>query len=88
MNVPTSSPARTGRKLLPKYPAAVAQNVTDTLTPLRHLSRMRHRRAQEERRYADAGGQGETASLGARGNPRDLAPLDSTLRVVQEHHCE
>ena len=48
MNVRTSSPARAGRKLLPKYPAAVAQNAVDTLTVPSALSRMRHRHARRK----------------------------------------
>jgi hypothetical protein len=45
MTVRTSSPPRAGRKLLPKYPAAVAQNTVDTGTEPSALSRMRHRHA-------------------------------------------
>src|ERR1700686_4938796 len=44
--VRTSSPARAGRKLLPKYPAAVAQNAVDRLTVPSAFSRMRHRHAR------------------------------------------
>ena len=41
MNVRTSSPARAGRKLLPKDPAAVAQNAVDGPTQPSALSRRR-----------------------------------------------
>ena len=48
MNVRTSSPARAGRKLLPKYPAAVAQNAAAMPTAPSALRRTRHRLARRK----------------------------------------
>ena len=86
MNVRTSSPARAGRKLFPKYPAAVAQNAG--LAPMLASARSRilpARGAEEQR----SRGEGRSRRRGRRAlapaiKDPDLMPVDSPQRVIQE----